>query len=696
MQAFDSGVKNLDIVAHRRSGKDKVCMALLAKAMVTRKGGYFYVFPEFNQGRKALWDNIDNDGFNTLQHIPEAIWERQDNQQMKLQLKNGSYMQVVGSGDVNSLVGTNPMGIVYSEWSLQDPQVKGYLDPILKGNKGWQIFNYTPRGNNHAKGFHENAQNLSNWFSTTITVADTKLFTPEELTEIREEYVREHGDDGLFQQEYYCSFETPVQGSYYGHHMSLMEAEGRINDVQWNSDLGVYTAWDLGASDSTCIWFYQKVGDSVHIIDYYEVSGAGMEHFRDLLESKPYRYSRHYMPHDADNKQQTGGQYAESRVQMLRKLGISNIDVLPRDKRVNDRIQRTRLIFPRVQINRKNCERGIMALKEYKKEWSEKNKMWNDLPLHDWASHSCLRGDSMIKTLRGDVAIKDVVVGDQAWTPMGYRKVLASGMTKIADKTIRIETADGEELICTPEHKIFTDRGVVRADALRYNDRVWRQADLKRLNFKELPTNFRDDIMLRPQVYGRSTATYTGRFGRFIMGRFQKAITSTTKTGTDSTTSQRTWSVLRPLTTFQSMRVRVSGWARRLISGSLSRLRYLHLRNGTDQKKGENGTVSTESKLGRIGNGLRKIAHFVGRNTKRLIPADRSSATRIVKLTHEDADLPVYDLTVEHHHCYLANGLLVSNSDAFGYLAQSLGMNDVTVNRRSLEKRLEVIDGASW
>lgn len=387
LQAFDKGVKNIDLVAHRRSGKDKVSIAIAAKAMVQRVGGYFYVFPEFNQGRKALWDNLDNDGFQTLRHIHPDLWTSKKDQEMKLTIKNGSYLQVVGSGDVDRLVGSNPVGIIYSEWSLQDPRVFGYLNPIVRANDGWQIFNYTPRGNNHAKNFHERAKSNPAYASFTLSVDDTKLFSEEQLQDIRREYIQTYGDDALFQQEYYCSFNTPVQGSYYGSIITQAEREGRVGKVEYDPGKLVYTAWDLGVSDTTVIWFYQRSGDTVRLIDHYETDGAGMEHFSDILTSKGYKYAQHFLPHDAENRIQAKEPTAISRSDMLKQLGVGPISIVAKSN-INDGIQKVRQVLPKCFFDAEKCERGLLCLKEYKKDWSEKNKMWSDVPAHDWASHS--------------------------------------------------------------------------------------------------------------------------------------------------------------------------------------------------------------------------------------------------------------------------------------------------------------------
>jgi hypothetical protein len=58
--------------------------------------------------------------------------------------------------------------------------------------------------------------------------------------------------------------------------MRAMLAEGRIRPIEIEKDVRVHTAWDLGVSDSTAIWFVQCVGRERWLVDYYEGSGVGL------------------------------------------------------------------------------------------------------------------------------------------------------------------------------------------------------------------------------------------------------------------------------------------------------------------------------------------------------------------------------------------------------------------------------------
>lgn len=129
-KAIDSGIKRALLVWPRRHGKDKTCFNALVKKAIERTGNYYYIFPEYNQGRKALWDNIDKDGMRTIDHVPKEVMKSKNATEMKIELVNGSIIQIVGAADIDRIVGTNPVGVVFSEYSLIDPMVWGYIYPF--------------------------------------------------------------------------------------------------------------------------------------------------------------------------------------------------------------------------------------------------------------------------------------------------------------------------------------------------------------------------------------------------------------------------------------------------------------------------------------------------------------------------------------------------------------------------------------
>lgn len=384
LRAMDSGYLRAVQVWHRRAGKEKTDFAgIIVRKMLERVGAYYYVFPELAQGRKIIWDGADKAGFRFIDHIPPELITQKNDSEMKIRLKNGSLFQVIGSDRYNSVMGTNPVGVVFSEYSLQDPACWGYFRPILAENGGWAIFNFTPRGENHAYALYELAKSdPENWFCQLLTVDDTKAVSKETLEQERREYIRLEGSDATFRQEYYCDFTVPIAGAYYAENISLAYKEGRVGKVPYDPRIPVHTWWDLGINDKMAIWFVQGVGQEVRLIDYYENANLGLSHYAEKLQEKRYVYGRHVAPHDIRVRELSNGQ---SRLETAAALGI-NFEVAPNLPR-QDGIDAVRGIFSRCWFDAEKCKPGLNALKNYRKKYDEKRKTYLNEPFHDWSSN---------------------------------------------------------------------------------------------------------------------------------------------------------------------------------------------------------------------------------------------------------------------------------------------------------------------
>lgn len=383
MEALDSGYRRAVWVAHRRSGKDKTLINYVAKSMWERKGSYFYIFPTYKQAKKTIWYGMDRGGFKFTDHFPRELRKRTDNGEMLIEYTNGSIFQLVGSDNIDSLMGTNPVGCVFSEWSLQNPAAWDYLRPILAENGGWAAFIYTPRGKNHGFTTLQTARAYPDtWYSAVSTVEDTKAIDWAVLAQEREEMLRKDSTGALYEQEYMCSFEVPIQGSYFGTQMMEAEKAGRITSVPYDMNTFVNTAWDLGMDDSMTIWFYQVVGQEIRFIDYLSGSGEGINYYIQELIKKNYVYGDHYAPHDIAVRELGTG---KSRLEVAKSLGI-NFRVVPRLD-IHDGIQAVRNILNRCWFDKVKCEKGIDCLHSYHKEWDEDNQVFKNKPEHDWASH---------------------------------------------------------------------------------------------------------------------------------------------------------------------------------------------------------------------------------------------------------------------------------------------------------------------
>jgi len=384
LKALDVGGFNRAVLVwHRRSGKDKTVINFMAKRMYERVGAYYYFLPTYKQGKKIIWNGLDRDGFKFTDHIPQSIRKRTDNTDMLIETKNGSIFQVVGTDKIDAIVGANPVGCVFSEWSLQNPAAWDFIRPILAENGGWAIFIFTPRGKNHGYTLLELARAFPDmWYSEVLTAKDTKAIAPDVLEQERREIVRKDGNDALYQQEYMCSFEVPIQGSYYAKQLMLADDEGRITNVPYDEYAPVHTAWDLGIDDSMTLWFFQIIQKEIHFIDYYENSGEGINFYIKLLKERPYIYGRHFAPHDIKVRELGTG---KSRLEVAKGLGIEF--EVGKMLSIDDGIQAVRNALGRCWFDKTKCTTGLSALRSYHKEWDENNQVFMSKPKHDWSSH---------------------------------------------------------------------------------------------------------------------------------------------------------------------------------------------------------------------------------------------------------------------------------------------------------------------
>ena len=344
-------------------------------------GNYYYTFPTYSQGKKALWEARGSDGIKFLDHFPKELLDGKPNDtEMKIKYKNGSLFQVIGVEDADKLVGTNPRGIVFSEYSLQNPKAWEYMRPILAENKGWAIFNYTPRGKNHGFKLWEMAKDNPKWFISKLTVDDTKVLSESDIEEERKSGMSED----LVQQEFYCSFISAVMGSIYWPEIDKAEKNNQFTDVPYDPRLLVHTVWDLGKNDTNTIGFYQSNGLTVKKIDYLSGNKKGLPDWIKLVKEKPYNFGKHFAPHDiaVSDYSLTGNQ---SRLEVAKDLGIE-FTIIP-NLSIQEGIDAGRRFFKKLYIDKTKCAEFIDAIPQYNREYDEVNKIFKDKPLHDWTSH---------------------------------------------------------------------------------------------------------------------------------------------------------------------------------------------------------------------------------------------------------------------------------------------------------------------
>ena len=293
-------------------------------------------------------------------------------------------------------MGTAYAGLVKSEEALSNPGAIGYLSPILRENHGWMLHISTPRGRNHFHALLETAKKTTGWYAETAPASATGVFTEAELQEELQILQDLHGSDygyALWLQEYQCSFDAAIPGSIWGDCVRKAEESGRVLDFAVNTSQPVFTAWDLGRTDDTAIWWYQLLGKQIDILDHHSSSLKDMPFYMDLLEQKrtehAITYATHYLPHDARPRTLAAGgksilQQCHDAAGVNPKLGRFAIG-----KRldVQEGIQAARKTFPYCRFHKTRTEKGLNSLRQYHREWDDDKKVFRDVPEHDWSSH---------------------------------------------------------------------------------------------------------------------------------------------------------------------------------------------------------------------------------------------------------------------------------------------------------------------
>lgn len=411
-----NGGKRAIEIGHRRWGKDDVCLHWAAVSALRHPATYWHMLPEAAQARKAVWEAVNpHTGKRRIDEaFPPEIRTATRENEMLLKIHGGATWQVVGSDNFNSLVGSPPYGVVFSEWALADPQAWAYIRPILRENGGWALFITTPRGNNHAKAMYESAVGRESWFAEKSPVTKTKILSQEDLDEELQEYIDDWGEEqgrALFEQEWLCSFDAAIIGAYYAAELRKLRDRGQICEVPYIAGIPVDTWWDLGYDDSTSIWFSQTVGRELHLIDYYENNNQGLLHYGQVLRQKQvangWLYGTHTGPHDTlKHELGTGKDLKEQASKLADPITGEDFSfvfsVANRIETQQQGIQAVRSILPFCWFDAKNTtftsrERkvGLPSLENYRNEWDEKQKTFKQRPLHDWSSHGAKAFESM-------------------------------------------------------------------------------------------------------------------------------------------------------------------------------------------------------------------------------------------------------------------------------------------------------------
>lgn len=371
------------LVCHRRAGKTVASIHDLQDSALRcerERPRYAYIAPYLRQAKAVAWDYLRS-AMAPLRVIGASAHETE----LRVDYHNGGQVRLYGADNPDALRGIYLDGVVLDEYADMDPRLwSEVIRPALADRQGFAVFGGTPRGRNAFYEMHKRSLAEPDWFSVVLKASETGLIPEAELALARRDLTPEQ-----FAQEFECSFEAAVVGAYYGKLMAEAEAAKRIAGTPYEPAAPVWTAWDLGIRDATAIWFAQVVGREIHLIDYYEATGADLGHYVREIAGRPYIYAGHIVPHDAQARELGTG---KSRLEVLESLGLKNLTVAPMH-RVEDGINAVRVLIPRCWFDAAKCARGVDALKLYRAAVDDRytdpqnRAVLKPAPVRDWTTH---------------------------------------------------------------------------------------------------------------------------------------------------------------------------------------------------------------------------------------------------------------------------------------------------------------------
>ena len=347
------------IVAHRRCGKTVACINdLIYKALIDGKedGRYAYLAPYYAQAKSIAFDY--------LMKFSEPVRANHNVSELWVELINGARIRLFGADNADSLRGLYLDGVVLDEYADMKPSIWGaVLRPLLSDRRGWATFIGTPKGHNQFWEIYNNAAKDDTWYVKTLRASQTGLIPQEELEDARKMQTQDQ-----YLAEWECDFESAIIGAYYGKEMRQLTDQGRIREVKHDPLFPVHTAWDLGYSDDTAIWWFQVVHGELRMLDYHSSNGQPVAFYAGIIASREaerhYKYGTHWLPHDARAKTLASNKSIIE--QLSDKIALKSMKIVPMLS-LQDGIQATRLALTRAWFDHK-CEDGIECLRQYQRE----------------------------------------------------------------------------------------------------------------------------------------------------------------------------------------------------------------------------------------------------------------------------------------------------------------------------------------
>jgi len=383
---FISNCPNIVVVACRGAGKTVAAIQSTVYRLFNGKanGSAIFFSPTLPQARGT----VEGPMRMIISSLPEGLCQ--------YNVSEHKYKFFMGPKDVRELLllsyedpetkrGYHPDTVVLDECAsmpvgMFSVVIEPMLAPARSAGYGRLLAIGTPQGPNK---FHELFlrgldDSWTDWESYELKASETNLLDKNFLWRARNGMT-----SAEFNQEYECDFKANViAGSVYGEFMDKFTKQNIDDSYSYDPSLPVWTAWDLGYTDNTSIWFFQAKNDLITFIDFFEDSGKDTSFYVNELLAKPYHYAKCILPWDGARKDMRGASISEQIERYgLRTECLSNSSEM-------DGIDEARRLLKVARFNRKNCEKGLIHLKSFKFKTDPRSKMRLKGTVHDQHSHA--------------------------------------------------------------------------------------------------------------------------------------------------------------------------------------------------------------------------------------------------------------------------------------------------------------------
>ena len=365
------------VVVHRGWGKTWLAANELIRRAWTcpapQGGKFIYVAPEKLQAKKIVWKEIKF----FVQDLPHTVNEAE----LTITFPNGSSVELAGADNPDRLRGQHPHFVVLDEVA-QMPRDTWYeaVYPSLRANKGGALFIGTPKGDNLFRELYDLAGENEKWFNYRKTIYDTTVATKEEIEDLISTM-----PGPKFEQEYLCSFEAAIQGTFFGPIIDDPK-KNLVGIVPFDPSQPVITSWDLGTTDSTAIWFVQrdnKDSKLLRVIDFYENKEQDVFHYISEIKKRPYIYDHHIMPHDVTH---VSWETKRTRLDIFKQHGMKV--VVAKKAPISEGIAMAQAMLYTCRFDADKCYSGLSHLRQYRAKQNKLTGEFLEDPVHDMHSHA--------------------------------------------------------------------------------------------------------------------------------------------------------------------------------------------------------------------------------------------------------------------------------------------------------------------